>query len=115
MNLANEVSTIETELQSLRVEVDLLKHGKALLEFENETLRRTLAKSQIERDNYMRRAEAIKALLDLTGASLVSGINKYHATERELQAQQLAEGEDPPPKFLSKSNGQASADAERTE
>ena len=84
MNLANEVSAMETELASLRVEVGLLRHGKGLMEYEIESLRRELAKARTERDNYLRRAEATKVLLDMTGSNLVSGINKYHATEREL-------------------------------
>jgi len=101
MNLANEISSMESELQSLRSENDILKHNKAIIEFENESLRRALAKTQADRDNFMRRAEAIKSLLDQTGASLVSGIKKYHESERELQARQLAEADnDAMPMFL---------------
>ena len=104
MNLANEISSLESELQSLRSENEVLKHNKAIIEFENESLRRALAKTQGDRDNFMRRTEAIKSLLDQTGASLVSGINKYHESERELQARQLGDG-DEMPMFLT--NGRA--------
>jgi regulator of replication initiation timing len=106
MNLANEISTLESELQSLRSENEVLKHNKAIIEFENESLRRALAKAQADRDNFMRRAEAIKSLLDQTGANLVAGINKYHESERELQERQLAADADPDlPIFLTNGSG----------
>ncbi|MCA1452879.1 hypothetical protein I6F35_06540 [Bradyrhizobium sp. BRP22] len=111
MNLANEISSMETELQSLRSENELLKHNKAIIEFENESLRRALAKTQADRDNYMRRAEAIKSLLDQTGSNLVSGIERYHQSERELQARQLADGNDDDlPKFLANGGGTPAGD-----
>ena len=106
MNLINEISSMETELQSLRSENEVLKHNKAIIEFENESLRRALAKAHADRDNFMRRAEAIKSLLDQTGANLVSGMNRYHESERELQERQLAEADgDDLPKFLTNGSG----------
>ena len=106
LNLINEISSLETELQSLRSDNEVLKHNKAINEFENESLRRALAKAQQDRDHFMRRAEAIKSLLDLTGANLVSGINKYHDSERELQERLLAaEDGDDLPKFLTNGSG----------
>lgn len=112
MNLANEISSMESELESLRSENHVLKNNKAIIEFENESLRRALAKTQADRDNFMRRAEAIKSLLDQTGASLVSGINKYHESERELQERRLAEGEDDAmPMFLTNGSGKHGDDA----
>jgi hypothetical protein len=93
-SIANEVSSLESELQSLRADNDVLKHNKAIIEFENESLRRAIAKAQAERDNYMRRSEAIKSLLDQTGASLVAGMNRYHESEREMQRRQLADEQD---------------------
>lgn len=108
MNLTNEISSLESEVQSLRSENEVYKHNKAIIEFENENLRRALAKSQAERDNLLRRAEAIKSLLDQTGANLVSGMNRYHESERELQERQLAsEQGDSKPLFLS--NGRTAA------
>ena len=91
MNLVNEISSLESELQSLRAENAVLKHNKAIIEFENETLCRALTKVQGERDNYMRRAEAIKSLLDATGVNLVTGINKYHELEREMRPERAAD------------------------
>lgn len=112
MNLANEISSLESELQSLRSENDVLKHNKAIIEFENESLRRSLAKAQADRDNFMRRAEKIKSLLDTTGASLVSGINQYHESERELQERQLADGDDGRmPMFLTNGGGDRADDS----
>lgn len=96
MNLSQEVSSMETELVSLRTENDLLKKQAAVVEWENEQLKRLLTRSNVERDTYLRRSEAIKTLLDQCGASLVNGIQKFHATERELQEQQLGVGEDKP-------------------
>jgi hypothetical protein len=84
MNLANEVSSMESEIESLRAENELLKQHKAVIEFENDQLKRTNARLHTERDTFMRRAEQIKVLLDQTGASLVQGINKYHESERDL-------------------------------
>jgi len=111
MNLANEISSMETELQSLRLETEVLKNNKAIIEFENESLRRSLAKTQADRDNFMRRAEAIKTLLDNTGASLVSGINRYHESERELQERRLAEVDnDAMPMFLTNGSGKQGGD-----
>jgi predicted RNase H-like nuclease (RuvC/YqgF family) len=88
MSMANEISSLESEMQSLRAENETLKHNKAIIDFENEGLRQALAKANIERDNFMRRSEALKALLDLTGNGLIAGLNKYHDAERELEARQ---------------------------
>lgn len=100
MNLAQEVSSMETELISLRTEIEMRRQREAVLENENESQRRAIARLQSERDNAIRRADSIKVLLDQCGASLVSGIQKFHATERELQEQALGVGQDEPPKFL---------------
>jgi predicted nucleic acid-binding Zn-ribbon protein len=100
MNLANEVSTMETEIASLREELDIRRKREALLEFENEQYKIALAKTRAERDNYMRRATTVKAILDQTGASLVNAMQRYHDSEREIQEQRIGETTDAPPKFL---------------
>lgn len=87
MTLANEVSTMETELISLRSEIDILRKHQGVLEFENESLHSQLAKMSAERDHYLRRTESIKTLLDQTGSSLVSGIKSFHDSERSLMEQ----------------------------
>ncbi len=101
-SLANEVSAMESEIEGLRSENQVQRQHIGVLEFENEQLRKALAKVQAERDMHLRRAEGIKVLLDQTGASLVSGIQKFHDNERAVQEQQLGVGskEDASPKFL---------------
>ena len=108
MNLANEISSLESENQSLRSENEVLKQNKTIIEFENESLRRALAKAQADRDILIRRSEAIKSLLDQTGANLVHGMNKYLEGERELQEQQLAADGADMPKFLTNGSGRNS-------
>ena len=100
MNLANEVSSMESEIESLRAENELLKQHKAVIEFENDQLKRTNARLHTERDTFMRRAEQIKVLLDQTGASLVQGINKYHESERDLARVQQSGDSETIPLFL---------------
>lgn len=76
---------METELVSLRTEIEMRRQREAVLENENDSQRRTIARLQAERDNAIRRADQIKVLLDQCGASLVSGIQKFHANEREIE------------------------------
>jgi hypothetical protein len=117
MNLANEISSLETELQSLRTENEVLKSNKAIIEFENESLRRQNARVNAERDNLMRRAEAIKSLLDQIGGSLMLGLRKFHENERDIDRAQLAAESTDLPMFLMKTqlNGGSSHDPESTE
>ncbi|MBR0879150.1 MULTISPECIES: hypothetical protein [Bradyrhizobium] len=70
-----------------------MKHSKAILDFENDSLRRQLAKATADRDTMMRRGEAIKCLLDQTGASLMHGLQKLHETERDLDADRVESDE----------------------
>lgn len=83
MNLAQEVSSMETELISLRTELDLRKQRESVLDSEVSQLRTALTRAENLRDIYLRRSEAIKTLLDQTGAALVSSIRKFHDSERE--------------------------------
>jgi regulator of replication initiation timing len=101
MNLAQEVSSMETEMISLKSETEVLRQHSGVLESENEGLRRSNAKLQAERDTAMRRAEAIKVLLDQCGSSLIHGIQQFHASERNVQEQSLGVGtKEDMPKFL---------------
>jgi chromosome segregation ATPase len=117
MNLANEISALETELQSLRTENEVLKSNKAIIDFENESLRRQIAKVNAERDNLMRRAEAIKSLLDQIGGSLMLGLRKFHENERDIEAARLAAESGEMPMFLMKTqlNGGTGHDPDSTE
>jgi regulator of replication initiation timing len=85
MSLATEISILETDLEQLKQENSVQRQHIEVMEFENDMLRKTLARAQYERDVYMRRAEAIKGLLDQTGALIVNSINKFHDSEMELQ------------------------------
>jgi predicted nucleic acid-binding Zn-ribbon protein len=92
---------METELDSLRSEVRIRADREVALETEVSQLRATLTKVNAERDNYMRRAEAIKSILDQTGSGLVNAMRVFHASERELQEQALGADSEPPPRFIS--------------
>jgi hypothetical protein len=85
MSLAQDISAMETEIEQLRRENDIQRQHVGILEFENEQLRRSIDKALAERDVYMRRGEAIRSLLDSTGAMLVNSIKKFHDSERELE------------------------------
>lgn len=98
MNLANEISTLMSELESLRSGTETLKHTAAILEFENQQLRGALEKVKAERDHHMTKKAELKTLLDQCGASLVSGIAKFHEQNRAEQLEGLRTDE--PPKFL---------------
>lgn len=99
MTLATEISILETEVEQLKHQSEAQHQHINVLEFENEQLRRSLAKVQNERDMMMRDGENLKVLLDQTGALIVSGMQKYHSSRRELR-EQVPDGE-VPPKFIS--------------
>lgn len=93
MTLASEITKLETELQSSRVEADALGKRNAVLEFENDSLKQQLAKANADRDALIRRSEAIKSLLDQCGATLVHGLKQYAASEREVVHHEELSGE----------------------
>jgi hypothetical protein len=80
LNLANEVSTMETELISLRQENNVLKRQLDMSEFELDQAKKALAKAAFERDHHMNKRGELKALLDAAGTLLVHGVRKYHDT-----------------------------------
>jgi len=85
MNLTSEVSSILTELESLRSENKILRENKILLDFENDQLKRRLAQVEAQRDSHMSGKVRLKTLLDQAGQSLVAGINKYNEEARAEQ------------------------------
>lgn len=90
MNLANEVSSMQSELESLRSENHILKRELEVTQFENDQLRKALDKAQGERDHHMTKKGELKALLDAAGNLLVNGVRKYHeATLQEVDLLQL--------------------------
>lgn len=99
MTLATEISIMETDIEQLKQQNEVQRQHVNILEFENDQLRKALAKVQGERDGMMRDSENLKVLLDQTGALIVSGMAKYHASRRELQ-EEVPAGE-VPPKFIS--------------
>ncbi len=101
MNLSQEVSTMETELVSLRAECDMRRQREAVLEWEIDSLKKLLTAATTDRDTFRRRSDALKVLLDHAGSSLVAGIQKFNATEREIQEIGISNDTDPLPKFLS--------------
>lgn len=101
MNLASEVSAMETELDTLRAELQVLRGREIAQNTEIGQLQQTVSRLQAERDTLMRRGEALKSILDQTGSGLVNAMRTYHAAEREVQQQALGVGQDDLPKFLS--------------
>ena len=69
---------MQSELESLRSENHILKQTHNLLDFENDQLRKALAKATAERDHHMNKRGELKTLLDSAGSMLVSGVRKYH-------------------------------------
>lgn len=104
MNLANEISTLQSELESFKATTETLRHTNAILEFENTQLRGALDKANSARDHYMMRQASLKTLLDQTGASLVAGIQRFHDDAREAQLEAMRD--DSPPKFLTQEAAQ---------
>ena len=78
MNLVNEISSLESELESLRAEVKVHRENKIRLEFENDQLTRRLAIVEEQRDGHLAGKVRLKTLLDQAGQQLVAGITRYN-------------------------------------
>jgi len=89
MNLVNEISTLQTELESLRAENKILRDNKIVLDFEIDQLKRRLAKTEEQKEMHLAGKVRLKTLLDQTGASLVSGINQFNADSKAEQYEAL--------------------------
>lgn len=102
MNLANEISSMESELESLRSENSIYKQERKMLEFEAEQLRNALSRVTAERDHHMVKRGELKVLLDSAGALLVNGVRKYHdeAVAHQQEALKVGSTEEPAPLFL---------------
>ena len=83
MNLINELSSMESELESLRAECKVLREAKLILEFENDQLKRRLSQVEEQRDGHLAGKVRLKTLLDQAGQHLVSGINRFNDEMRE--------------------------------
>jgi len=111
MNLASEVSAMLSELDSTKAEIEILRSHSVAMETENDQLRRSVSRLQVERDTYLRQAEAMKSILTQAGTGLVNAMNAFRAGERELQEQALGVGEetDAPPQFISEATKRLAA------
>jgi hypothetical protein len=83
MNLVNEVSNLETELESLRAENKILREAKLIAEFENDQLKRRLAVVEEQRDGHLAGKVRLKTILDQAGQHLVAGIQRFNEEMRE--------------------------------
>ena len=84
MNLMNELSSLESEVESLRIETKILRESKLILEFENDQLKRRLAIVEEQRDGHLAGKVRLKTLLDQAGQHLVTGIQRYNDEMREM-------------------------------
>ena len=83
MNLINELSSMESELESLRSENKILREAKIVLDFENDQLKRRLSTVEEQRDGHLAGKVRLKTILDQAGQHLVSGIQRYNEEMRE--------------------------------
>ena len=83
MNLINELSSMESELESLRAECKILRESKIILDFENDQLRRRLLAVEEQRDGHLAGKVRLKTILDQAGQHLVAGIQRYNEEMRE--------------------------------
>lgn len=94
MNIVNEISSVLTEVESLRAEVKILREAKIVADFEIDQLRRRNATLQERYDIRISRETRLKTILDQAGQSLVNGINQYNAEERNSDhAGMIGEGD----------------------
>ena len=83
MNLVNEISSLETEAESLRAECKVLRENKLVLEFENHQLKRRIAHVEEQRDVNLAGKVRLKTLLDRAGSDLVAAIHNYNEETKE--------------------------------
>jgi hypothetical protein len=100
MTISNEVQSLESQNESLQAENRLLNNARILNEFELSELRRANARLQSERDAALDSASQMKVILDQAGAAIVQGMNKFHATKRTAQEENLQVGNGASPLFL---------------
>ena len=77
MNLVNELASWESELESLRSEVKILREAKIVSDFENDQLRRRNQHLEEKVEYHMTRHVRLKTQLDRTGADLVQAIQSF--------------------------------------
>jgi hypothetical protein len=87
MNLANELASFESELESLRSENRILREAKIVSDFELDQLRRRLSISEAKAEHHLAGKVRLKTLLDQAGQHLVAGIQRYNAETKEALGQ----------------------------
>ena len=81
MNLINELSSWESELESLRSEVKILRESKIVSDFEIDQLRRRNALLEEKVEFHLTRHVRLKTQLDRTGADLVQAITAINGED----------------------------------
>lgn len=95
MNLSNEVSSLESRVESLSAENQVLNNSRVINECENAQLRLANHRLQAERDAALETAAQLKIILDQAGAAIVHGMNRFNAVKRNSQEEQLENDEKP--------------------
>ena len=95
MNLAEQVALLESSRETLLAETETLRKRIAVLECERDQLASRLRSCEVQRDEYLKRASAVKAVMDRTASNLVAGMNEVHGIEvAEAQTKLEAPGHD---------------------
>src|SRR6187402_1950342 len=88
MNLINELSSWESELESLRSEVKILREAKIVSDFEIDQLRRRNVALEEKVEFHLTRHVRLKTQLDRTGADLVQAISSINSDDaRDIAAE----------------------------
>ena len=102
MNIVNEMSSVLTEVESLRAEVKILREGKILGDFEIDQLRRQLVLErernvalQDKADHRLRRETTLRTMLNEVGRSIVAQVNAFNVEERSTEQPELIGAEAP--------------------
>jgi len=74
MNLINEIASWESELESLRSEVKILRESKIVSDFEIDQLRRRNVQLEERVEYHLTRHVKLKTQLERTGADLVQSL-----------------------------------------
>ena len=106
VNIVSELSTVMTELESLRAENKILRESKIISDFENDQIRRAYALEREKNARLLSGNSRLKTILDQAGQGLVNGVNQYNAEERTREQPEMI-GEPTPAKRLNGPEGVA--------
>ena len=94
MSLSEQVALLESSRETLLAETETLRKQLAVLMFERDQLAGRLGNCEIQRDEYLKRASAVKAVMDRTASNLVAGMNEVHSIEIAAAEAKLAISQD---------------------